>query len=54
MPMKAHNLDCSCGQPADLVATAIAAHCPRCGRTISRSSLHGGEYPASMAGAASR
>ena len=51
MSIKEHSLDCSCGQPVDLVATAIAVHCPRCGRTLSRSRLTHREHSARMAAA---
>ena len=50
MSMREHNLDCSCGQPVDLVATAIAVHCPRCGRTIIQSRLADGGHSRRLAG----
>jgi predicted RNA-binding Zn-ribbon protein involved in translation (DUF1610 family) len=50
MATRERNIDCSCGQPVDLVPTAIAAHCPRCGRIVSRSAATGAERPAYLAG----
>ena len=41
MSTRAHDLNCFCGQPVDQGSpvTSSQVHCPRCGRTVSRSRL---------------